>query len=439
MNGALNQPLKPIKLAYIIGTYPGLTMTFIDREIQTLRRLGTCQVRTLSMRSPDSVSSLSAEQKAACANTLYLIPPRWSKFNYLAFIAANLYFVVTRPLVFFNTLIYLLTRPHPDNHSRLQTLLHFEEGVYAAYLLRHEGIDHLHAHFIDRAVLVALVAGRLLDKPYSLTAHAADIYTRAVLVREKLSNARFVVTVSQYNKNHLLKTYPGIDPGKIHILHPWVDVAQFVPPASRPIRPRFHILSVGRLVEKKGHADLIDACALLHEQGLDFECQIVGEGPLRGELEKRITGHALEAKVHLLGPLPPERVLELLGLWADVFALPCVIASNGDRDGIPVSLAEAMAMELPVVSTDIVGIRELVQPGAGLLVPPHDAKALAGALHYISLHDQPTRLKMGQAGRAIVTAEFNLLNGTKILANLFLGAIAEEASASQEKLDRVSI
>jgi glycosyltransferase involved in cell wall biosynthesis len=186
------------------------------------------------------------------------------------------------------------------------------------------------------------------------------------------------------------------------------------------------ILSVGRLVEKKGQIDLIDAVSLLREKGVAFECRIVGEGPLRSELEARIAQSGLQDSVHLMGGLPQSQVLGLLREWTDIFVLPCVIAGNGDRDGMPVSLAEAMAMELPVISTDIVGIRELVRPGTGILVAPHDPPAIAKALSTIAAQGPLTIMRMGQKGREVVDQEFNLLKGTQQLAGYFRQAIEKK-------------
>jgi colanic acid/amylovoran biosynthesis glycosyltransferase len=345
-------------------------------------------------------------------------------FNLLAFVLGNFYHIFLHPLRYFGTLTYLLTHEHANLKARIMTILHFWQGVYAAYLLRQRDFDHLHAHFIDRAVVVALVVSRLLGKPYSLTAHASDIYEKKILIGEKIINANFTVTVSQYNKTHILKTYPGLDPDKIHVLHPWVDVSHFTPPSDRPPHERLHILSVGRLVEKKGHHDLIEACRLLQDRGLDFECQIVGNGPLMKPLVKLVAQYNLNDRVRLLGGQPQSKVIQLLSSWADVFVLPCVIAKDGDRDGIPVSLAEAMAMELPVISSDIVGISELVQPGAGSLVPPHDPSALAEALQALHAAGTSSRAEMGRRGRAVVDAEFNLVKGTAELAQLFRETIA---------------
>lgn len=408
-----------LRLIYIIGRYPELTTTFIEREISVLRQLGCVEVQPVSIRYPLTPSSIAPEHQEIRKDTLYIVPRNWLAFNFFALILANLYFMFLRPLIYWGTLIYLLTHDHPNLKARFMTVLHFWQGIYAAYLLRQRDFDHLHAHFIDRAVVVALVVSRLLGKSYSLTAHASNIYRKTILIREKIVNASFTVTVSQYNKAHILKTYPGLDADKIHVFHPWVDVSHFNPPSGRPSHAGLHILSVGRLVEKKGHSYLIEACHLLREWGLDFECRIVGDGLLKQQLEQQIAQYDLQDQVYLMGGQPQGEVLRLLEVWADVFALPCVIAQDGDRDGIPVSLAEAMAMELPVISTDVVGIGELVQPSAGILVPPRDGLALAEALQSMYMAGPVSRAEMGRQGRAIVDAQFNLIKGTTQLAQLF--------------------
>ncbi len=429
-----DQESRPIKLVYLIGTYPGLTNTFIDQEIATLRQLGGVQIQIVSIRYPNAIASCSAKQKALSQETLYLVPAKWTEFNYLAFILANFYFIFSRPKIYFGTLVDWLTHCTPGIKPWLKALLYFWQGVYAAYLLRHIDFDHLHVHFMDRAVLVALVVSRFLNKTYSFTAHAADIYTNPFLVREKVDGARFMITVSQYNKQYLLAAYPGIDGDKIHILHPWVNLSQFAPGVERPLHSGLHILSVGRLVEKKGLLDLINAFHVLYEEGFDIECRIVGEGPLHEELEKNITHLALHDRIQLLGGLPQSQVLDLLREWADVFVLPCVIAKNGDRDGIPVSLAEAMAMELPVISTDIVGVGELVQTGTGILVPPHCPAALAEALKSIARLDNSAAIIMGRKGREVVYNQFNLLKGTQELAGYFYQTVGKNIGTDQDQV-----
>jgi colanic acid/amylovoran biosynthesis glycosyltransferase len=403
---------EPAGLAYIIGTYPGLTTTFIDQEIRILRDWGL-NLKPVSIRRPPASLPLSPEQRELQQETIYLLPLNWPRF-----LASHLFFMLRRPLIYFKTIIYLLGRPHPSLVDRFKTILHFGEGVYAAFILRHEPSCHVHAHFVDRASTVALIVGRLLDLPYSVTAHANDIYKVKVLLCEKLREASFVVTVSEFNKSYLLDVCSGLNPAKIHVLHPWVDMSRFQPLLTRPVHPKLQILSVGRLVEKKGHSYLIEACHLLVEKAIDFECRIIGDGPLKAELETQIERLKLKERVFLLGAQPHSEVIAHLN-WCDIFVLACVVAKDGDRDGMPVSLAEAMAMAVPVASCDLPGIDELVRPGTGLLVPPRDSHLLAEALQSIHALSPSDRTDMGVRGRAVVDADFSLLKGTRRLMALF--------------------
>jgi glycosyltransferase involved in cell wall biosynthesis len=312
-----------------------------------------------------------------------------------------------RPARFFSTLAYLLTRPHPSQRSRLMTLLHFGEGVYTAYLLRGQQFQELHAHFLDRAATVALVAGRLLDKPYSLSIHAAaDIFVSPVLLREKIGAARHAVTCTMYNRSHLEACVGQDLSAKISHVYHGLHLDSYCP-APAPPAGRALIVSVGQLVPRKGFAQLIRACACLKARGYDFECLIVGRGPQRDELEAMIECEQLVGSVTLCGGMPHEEVIALYQR-ATLFALPCVRTSDGNMDGIPNVIAEAMAMQLPVVSTDVSAIPELLQDRVnGLLVPAGDHEALAAALADL-LDDPALREELGRNGRQAILATFDL-------------------------------
>ncbi|OGO36658.1 MAG: hypothetical protein A2Z03_06750 [Chloroflexi bacterium RBG_16_56_8] len=401
-----------MKIGYIIGTYPLVTTTFIDREVQGIREQGI-DIALLSIRRPPPEVEQMEEYRAVRQSTIYLLPLNWTRF-----MAAHVYFALTHPLAYWSLFGYLVSRPHPNWRQRLKTVLHFAEGVYAAYLLRDAGCDHLHAHFADRAATVALCVSRLLSRPYSLTAHANDLYAGPVLLFEKFKNAKFAVTVSKFNKEYILKNHPGLDADRIIVLHPWVNLNEFQPPANRPENRRFSILSVGRLVEKKGHRHLIQACRLLRDRGSHIECLIVGGGPLENELCQLVSTQGMADCVQLAGPQSKAEVLLRLAA-ADAFVLASVVAKDGDRDGMPVALAEAMAMQVPVISTNIVGIGELVQDGAGFLVSPEDPDALARAIQTVYAMDSETRIEMGKRGRAIVEADFDVHKDLSRLAELF--------------------
>ena len=394
-----------MKLVYIIGTYPLLTTTFIDREVNFLRQWGA-SLQVVSIRRPSG--PLSPDQEALQAGVIYLLPVSW-----LSFIAGHLRFALLRPRAYLRALTYLLTRPHPNLKSRWMTFLHFAEGVYATHRLRGTPCDHIHAHFVDRAATVALVASRLLSVPYSVTAHANDIYVNPVLLPEKLSGARFIATCTGYNKAHLSRQGQGNFNGKLKCIYHGLDVDRYRPePCAPPGKPV--LMAVGQLKEKKGFAYLIEACRLLTDRGCDLECQIVGEGPLREALQAQIRELALKDTVILCGALPHPEVVDRLRR-STIFVLPCVTSANGDRDGIPNVILEAMAMQLPVVSTRHSGIPEVVEDGVnGVLVPPADAAALADALARL-LDDPDSGRRFGRNGRQTVVEKFSVEQNVKHL------------------------
>lgn len=400
------------RVAYVVGSFPSLTTTFIERELRALDELDV-EVDVLSIRRPVAEAAPVGPPSAAERSPVYLLELPWTRV-----LRAHLHFLATAPARYLATLAYLATRRHPTLRLRGMTVLHFAEGVVAAHHLRDGSFQHVHAHFVDRGSTVAMCVSRLLGIPYSLTAHARSIFADPVLLPEKLAGAKFVVTVSEFNKAHLAGLVPDLDEGHFHVLHPWVDLAQFDAPEQRVPAPRLRILSVGRLVEKKGHEHLVRACAGLAARGVAFECHIVGDGPLRGRLEDLVAELDLEDRVRLHGAQAQPTVLAMLR-EADVFVLACVVASTGDRDAMPVAIAEAMAMRLPVVSTTIVGIGEMVRPGTGFLVPPAEPTELADAIHRIDLLGPDGRAQMGDRARAVIAEAFDIHEGTKRLADLY--------------------
>jgi glycosyltransferase involved in cell wall biosynthesis len=392
---------ESLKLIYIIGTYPGLTTTFIDREIKILRRWGV-DLQIMAIRQPLAGTPLSQDQRKLAQGVIYLLPVGW-----LYIVLSHLYFVLRRPVRYLQTLFFLVTRPHPTFKDRIMTLLHFAEGVYAAYLLRKCVLQELHAHFVDRAATVALVAGRLLGKPYSLSIHAGpDIFVNPILLRAKIMGARHVATCTLYNKSHI-ESIVGQDLGdKISYIHHGLDLTKYDPsPSSAYDRPL--ILSVGQLADRKGFVPLIKACHDLKAQGYDLVCHIVGRGPQHQELEDLIDQLSLRETVVLCGALPHEKVIEKYK-QAAMFVLPCIKSRDGNMDGIPNVLPEAMAMRVPVVSTFVSAIPELVKDREnGLLVPSNDHAALVSAM--VRLLDAPAlRARLGENGRRSVIDTFDV-------------------------------
>jgi glycosyltransferase involved in cell wall biosynthesis len=240
---------------------------------------------------------------------------------------------------------------------------------------------------------------------YSISAHAKDIYlSSATSLRRKLASAAFTVTCTEHNRAylaavapdaHVLRMYHGVDTDCLRPVH----AARA--PASPPL-----VLSVGRLRAKKGFSTLIEACALLRAAGADFRVQIVGYGPERAALEAAISERRLEDTIELTGKLDHDEVIRRYAA-ADLFVLPCMVLADGDRDGIPNVLLEAMAMELPVISTAVSGIPELIADGQnGVLVAPERPALLATAMQRL-LGDAGLRARLGAAARTTVQAKFS--------------------------------
>ncbi len=402
---------EALAVTYVIGTYPLLTTTFIDREIECLLRRGS-DVAILAVRRPPGL--LSPSQQLLESRVRYLLPAPW-----LGVGRAHLRMIVRRPRAYATALWKLLTARH-DHGSRLRTIGHFGAGVYAASLAEDRRGIRLHAHFVDRATTVAMVAARLLDSPYSCTAHANDIYVNPVLLREKIQGSTFTATCTEENRRYLIRRVGALEGARIHTIAHGLDLTAFRERGSAPNQPSGPILlTVAQLKEKKGLHDLVLACRILADRGITFRCRIIGDGPLRSELTEAILRAGLQEWVTLVGALPFDRVIEEYAS-ATIFVLPSVIASDGDRDGIPNVILEAMAMRLPVVSTTVSGIPEaVVHDETGRLVPPGQPVSLATAIEGL-LSDPAKQLRLGAAGRRRVEERFDIDRNVDVLVSAFL-------------------
>ncbi len=281
---------------------------------------------------------------------------------------------------------------------------------------------------------MAMFAGLLSDLPFSFTAHAKDIYLPKLnpgdLLRLKLRRAKFVVTCTGANHHHLQEVCSQGAP--IHTIYHGVDTARFAPSVDRQVPPIPTILSVGRFVEKKGFPFLIEACRIIREHGVPFYCRIVGEPDEQTDLvQDLIRRYHLEQEVSI-GPGVSQEELRAIYQGSTIFVLPCHIVDNGDRDGIPNVLAEAMASGVPVISTAVSGIPELIDNRCnGLLVAPRDPMALAKAIEEL-LVDADFRNSLAQAGRETICRIFDSRETTRKLFDLFQAEAAEATAHQQE-------
>ena len=273
---------------------------------------------------------------------------------------------------------------------------------------------------------VAQLASRLSGIAYSFTAHAKDIYHTYVSIEEdqimlqsKIREASFVVTVSEYNRDHLNGVMAAKCSNKISRLYNGIDLSRFCPIDEN--RNSQRILAVGRLVEKKGFKYLIDACAILKSMNLEFECLIVGEGPEQENLENQIKQLNLLEHVHLLGPQTQNTLQQTMAESA-FMVLPCIITDSGDRDGLPTVLLEAMAKALPVISTQVAGVPEIIDDQqTGFLTPSEDPDALAKAMATL-LGDVHRIRRMGDQARLKAESHFDLYKNVTRLKQYFIAS-----------------
>lgn len=399
-------------IAYIVKAWPRLSETFILNEILSLEQRGV-PIRIFSVKPPDPGPAHSKVAQVRAKVTCLALGTHWKQAG-----AANLRLLCRQPGRYLRVLVQVIIAKFI--RRRFGAPRHFFQAGYLADILSREPADHLHAHFASTPARVAMLTHRLSGIPYTFTAHAKDIYvTDPEAFRVKLAEARTVVTCTEYNRSYVLRQYAGPADHKVRCIYHGLDVSQFsfqLPTKVDTGEPM--ILSVARLVEKKGLGDLIAAADILRRRGRVFQVEIIGSGPQREALRAQTKQLGLADRVRLSGAQAHDAVCQAYQR-ASVFVLPCVIASNGDRDGIPNVLLEAMASGVPVVSTPVSGIPELIASGFdGLLVPPNNPAALAEAIDKL-LASQELRESLARAARAKIESSFSLDASAERLLALF--------------------
>ena len=385
-------------LAYLCNYFPSLSETFIYREVLELKSR-SIPVRCYSLRRPP-VNSLSAEAVALSQETSYLLPLPLKEV-----LGAHLVFCFTRPGRYFTCLVKMIFGTHHHLRDRWRSLLHFGEGVVLAKWMQRDGISHIHGQFASQSTSVARVVSLVTGIPYSFSAHAHDIWEDRILLPEKLRETKFAVCCSAHGQAELRKQGATQDQKKVHLVYHGIDIARFSPPIIERTANRL-ILSVGRLDAMKGYHDLIAACKALKDDNVTFDCRIVGEGEERSRLTQLIGELGLENEVKLVGAVPQEKILAHYH-EASFFVLPSVKTKTNRYDGVPNVLVEAMATGLPVISTRVGGIPELITDEAdGFLVDPGCPEKLAGCMKRLLL-ESGLRERMGVAAREKVCTGFD--------------------------------
>ncbi len=411
----------PKRVGYYLWQYPVLSQTFVQREVAALRRSGN-DIVVLSKTEPEH--EFLTVLKPALADATLVMPTQ--TVDELK--ALKQKFFRKNPLRYVLIYLYVIGHRHHENKSWSFDLGVFNNALKLATLAEQQGIRHLHSPWADNCAFIALLAARMLGISFSVQARAHDIHRDSYKygLREKFENADFLVTNTRYNADYIRTILHRRHVGKVMQIYNGLNLEQFQ--AQRDLcktNTEIHLLCVARLIEQKGLTYLLQACKILLDSGLNIRCDIVGgveDIYINHYITLRRLHRALrlENKVNFVGAVSFDEVLTYQQ-GADIFVLPCVIAGDGSRDIIPNSVLEAMAMKLPVVSTTVTGLPEMVeQEKTGFLVPPGDADALAGAIR--KLVDSPQlRHDFGIAGRQRVEQLFDSDKNALAYQRLFCG------------------
>lgn len=403
------------RVAYVVKRYPRFSETFIVNELLAHEAAGM-SLNLYSLRPPvdthfqDLISRVRAPLK-------YLSDGQVK--------AVDLWSVLGRTRKLFSA--------HPNAISDVlehENVLDAYCGIQLAMECLARGIDHIHAHFASSAASVARIASMLTGIPFSMTAHAKDIFHESVQIDDlsrKLESASATFTVSEFNLQYLQAKFPESSTNVVR-LYNGIHLDDF--PYRSPLDRANRVIAVGRFVEKKGFEDLILACNVLKVRGVDFTCQLVGGGELELKLRGMIERLALHDRVQLLGP-QPQRVVKDLIQGASVMAAPCVLGQDGNRDGLPTVLLEAMALGTPCISTAVTGIPEVVRHGqSGLIVTEQSPDELAEAI-LLMLTQQALRIQCASAAREIIEQDFDIRQNASIQRCYFRGRAPVVSNANE--------
>jgi len=403
-------PRRPRTVAYTMSRFPKITETFILIEMLELERQGVRVEIFPLIREREPVQHADAQRMVERAHFCRLFSR--------SVLDAQIYWLLRRPRAYLRAWWHAVRGNLESPKFLSRALVVVPKAAYAARRMVELDVDHLHAHYATHPALLAYVVHLLTGIPYSFTVHAHDLYVERPMLREKVAAASFVVAISEFNRRMLIDLYGATAEERVVVVHCGIDPTLFRPRERREPGELFTIACVASLAGYKGQRYLIDACDVLHQRGVPFQCLLVGEGEDRPHLEAQIRRLGLTDRVRLLGAQPRHKVSELLQ-QVDALALPSVVMPNGKMEGIPIALMEALAAEIPVVATAISGIPELVRDGeTGLLVPERDAAALAEALLRLYT-DRDLGRRLASAGRQLVLREFNLEHSVAQLRALF--------------------
>jgi glycosyltransferase involved in cell wall biosynthesis len=404
----------PVRMAYLLSQYPMLSMIFVIREVVQLRRLGF-EIDVASINAADRGREAMTETEAAeAARTWYVIPQ-----GVRGALAAHARSIFERPAGYGRGLLMVLRLGRADLRRLLMNFIYFTEALMVGAWMRRSGHRHLHVHLAQQAATVGIFVKQVFGCGLSMTVHGPDEFydARGQYLEEKVAAADFVCCISFFARSQLMKQSPHAHWSKLVVSRLGVDPEQFSPRRSASGDGVFEILCVGRLVPAKGQHLLVEAFGILKQSGRSARLRIVGDGIDRASLESLAAQLGIGSSVVFEGAVNQDRIRSLYER-ADCFCLPSF------AEGIPVVLMEAMAMEIPCVTTRITGIPELIRSGVeGLLVAPSDVDGLVQALSSL-LDDPDLGRRLGRAGRSRVVSDYDLGANVDALAVIFRQRVA---------------
>jgi colanic acid/amylovoran biosynthesis glycosyltransferase len=396
-------------LAYLTSQYPMLSMTFVLREVRQLRRMGF-RIDTASINAPDRpLAKLTAEEAEEAGLTYYL-----KTHGVKGAISAHLKTFFTRFSGYSRGLRLGLSLGKLDTKRLLFNLMYFTEALMVGVWMQRVRQRHLHVHLGSQAATVGLYVRHIFGFGFSITVHGPDEFydAQGQYLEQKVAAADFICCISSYARSQLMKFSPYTEWSKLVVSRLGVDPALWVPRPAKPASDFFEILCVGRLTQAKGQHVLIDAVDQLASQGRRVRLRLVGDGPDAPSLRERASRLWNPNIVVFEGAVNQDNIRALYEA-ADIFCLPSL------AEGIPVVLMEAMAMEIPCVTTHITGIPELIRSGTeGLLVAPSDLEGLVNALETL-MDDEVLRERVAISGRARILKDYDLGRNVEQLAAIF--------------------
>jgi glycosyltransferase involved in cell wall biosynthesis len=405
-----------MKIAYLTGEYPRATDTFIQREVFNLRKQGL-EVRTYSIRKPSGDHLVGEEQKAERARTDYLLP-----VNPLLLVWAHLFWLLRQPANYIKAIKLTWQTSQPGIKGGMFQVFYFWEAGILAYKLRQNSIDHLHNHIANSSCTVAMLAATISGGTFSFTLHGPHIFFEPHRWRldEKIRQAQFVSCISHFCRSQAMLFVSPDHWAKLKIIHCGVEPDLFTPVQHEGSGDR--LLYVGRLAAMKGLPVLFESLSKLRQKYSNVHLTVVGDGGERRDIEAIAQQLGVADLIDFVGYKSQTEVREYLQ-QTDIFVLPSF------AEGVPVVLMEAMAAGVPVVTTRIAGVPELVEQGeSGWLVPPGDVEALVDGLSQL-IESPALRNQYGKAGHAKVAAEFNIITEARKLGDIFRQEVSSAVSA----------